>query len=145
MNKEDLKIIINSVFLPVGYKQKNNNWVKNTCAINKIIHLQTGYTGMDYYINYGFVIVGLPLLEKMHLERRVASNNKKVQKRITELLDLESPIDDDLREKELNEILKALVSKIDKVESAEDLKIQILEDEVECLLPRYVADYLRID
>ena len=109
MDKKDLIKLLDEIFVPLGFKRKGNNWVLNGDELSKLINLQKSNYSNAFYINYGYIIKGLELTTTTHVENRLTSTNKEEQKRITDLLDLETEIPTDQR---LAELKKFITDKI---------------------------------
>ena len=92
IDKKDCIKLIDELFIPIGFKRKGNNWVYNDNELSKIVNLQKSNYGNFSYINYGYIIRGLELTTRTHVENRLASTNQEQQNRITDLLDLETNI-----------------------------------------------------
>ena len=105
MEKKDLIKLLDEIFVPLGFKRKGNNWVLNGNELSKLINLQKSNYSNAFYINYGYIIKGLELTTTTHVENRLASTNKEEQKRITDLLDLETEIPTDQRFAELKKLI----------------------------------------
>lgn len=122
MEKIDLIKLLDEIFVPLGFKRKGNNWVLNGDELSKLINLQKSNYSNAFYINYGYIIKGLELTTATHVEIRLASADKEEQKRITDLLDLETEIPEDRRLKELKTfIVDRIVTQIQSVNSEGDL------------------------
>lgn len=114
--------LIDDVFIPIGFKRKGSNWVSNGEELSKVINLQRSYYSKSYYINYGYIIKGLELTTREHVMGRLGSIDTKEQKRITELLNLETNIEKNQRLTELkNFLVDKMVSKMQKINTQEDL------------------------
>jgi hypothetical protein len=109
MEKKDLIKLLDEIFVPLGFKRKGNNWMLNGDELSKLINLQKSNYSNAFYINYGYIIKGLELTTMTHVENRLASINKEEQKRITDLLDLETEMPTDQR---LAELKKFITDKI---------------------------------
>lgn len=110
MEKKDLIKLLDEIFVPHGFKRKGNNWVLNGDELSKLINLQKSNYSNAFYINYGYILRSVPLInERTHVENRLASTNKEEQKRITDLLDLETQMPTDQR---LAELKKFITDKI---------------------------------
>lgn len=122
MKKKDLIQLLDSIFTSLKFKRKGNNWVVNGDVISKIINLQKSNYGNFFYINYGFVIQGLELTTVTHIGNRLASVDKNEQLRITDLLDLENNISDDVRLSELKTLItKKILYKMQSMNTEEDI------------------------
>ena len=122
MNKKELINILSEVLVPIGFKKKGNYWVINGDEITKMINLQKSNYGNFFYINYGYILNSIPLdNEMMHVYNRVTSLDLEERNRITFLLDLDSNVADEDRTTELKQILGKLVSKIQIVNTEEEL------------------------
>ncbi|MFD1258283.1 DUF4304 domain-containing protein [Mucilaginibacter terrae] len=97
MKKDDLARILDDILIPFAFKRKGNNWLFNGNELTKIINLQKSNFSNTFYINYGYIIRGLELTTKMHVEDRLASGDKMEQQIITGLLDLEIEMPADQR------------------------------------------------
>ncbi len=105
MEKKDIIGLLDIIFKPLGFKRKGNNWVQNGSELSKLINLQKSNYSNAFYINYGYVIKSLELSTRIHVENRLAFNDKEEQKIITDLLDLEKEIPDEQRLIELKKLI----------------------------------------
>jgi hypothetical protein len=122
MEKKDLIKFLDEIFIPLGFKRKGNNWVLNGEELSKIINLQKSNYSNAFYINYGYVIKGLELTTSTHVENRLASIDKEEQKRITDLLDLETGIHIEQRLTELKKfIIAKIVRQIQSINTEEEI------------------------
>lgn len=122
MEKKELASILNEVLVPIGFKKKGNYWVVNGTEITKMVNLQKSQFSNKFYVNYGYILKSIPLDDMMHIYNRVASFDNKENKRIDELLDLESNIPDEERESDLKKILlEKLAHKISSVNTEADI------------------------
>lgn len=122
MEKKDLIKLLDEIFIPLGLKRKGNSWVLNSKELSKIINLQKSNYGNAFYINYGYIISGLQLTTATHVENRLASTDKDEQKRITDLLDLETDIKTDQRVTELKVFISnKIVAQIQSINTETDL------------------------
>lgn len=125
MEKKDLIKLLDEIFVPLGFKRKGNNWVLNGDELSKLINLQKSNYSNAFYINYGYIIKGLELTTTTHVENRLASTNKEEQKRITDLLDLETEIPTDQR---LAELKKLITDKIAVQMQSVNIEADLLND-----------------
>jgi hypothetical protein len=109
MEKNDLVKLLNEIFVPLNFKRKGINWVLNSDELSKLINLQKSNYSNSFYINYGYIIKDLELTTTTHVENRLASTSKDEQKRITDLLDLETQIP---KEQRLADLKKIITGKI---------------------------------
>lgn len=122
MDKKDILKVLDEIFIPLNLKRKGNNWVLNGEVLSKIVNLQKSNYSNSFYINYGYIIKGLPLTTTMHVESRLAGRDKDENKRITDLLDLEASLPTDKRLSELKQVVAdKVVPKIQYVNTEEDL------------------------
>lgn len=122
MEKKDLIKLLDDIFVPLGFKRKSNNWVLNDNELTKLINLQKSNYSDAFYINYGYIIKGIELTTKTHVENRLASSNKDEQKRITDLLDFGKEIPTDQRLVELKKIITdKIVTQMQSIETEDDL------------------------
>ncbi|MFZ4262547.1 DUF4304 domain-containing protein [Sphingobacterium sp. HJSM2_6] len=125
MEKKDLIKLLDEIFVPLGFKRKGNNWVLNGGELSKLINLQKSNYSNAFYINYGYIIKGLDLTTTTHVENRLASTKKEEQKRITDLLDLETEIPTDQR---LAELKKLITDKIAVQMQSVNIEADLLKD-----------------
>lgn len=123
MNKNDLIKLLDGIFSPLGFKRKGNNWLLNGEQLSKIVNIQRSSYSNAFYINYGYIIRALPLLNvRMHVENRLASTSKIEQKRITNLLDFEIGINKEKRLAELKVIItEKIVAQMQSINIEEEL------------------------
>lgn len=146
MEKKDLVNILSGMLIPMGFKRKGNNWVINGDIMTKIVNLQKSQFGNVFYINYGYILKALPLdVLRMHVENRVAFSTRDENLRLHELLDLDSNIPDEAREKTLKEILQnKLVAKIQVVNTEKDLLNELKNRSNLNNIPLAVKKYLNL-
>lgn len=127
MEKKDLINILDTVFIPNGFKRKGNYWVFNSTEINKIINLQKSQFGNSYYINYGYVLNAIPLDNlSMHIFKGLGSSDESENSRIKELLNLDKEISKEAREKELQAILNhQIIEDFNNVNSEEEFVVYL--------------------
>jgi Domain of unknown function (DUF4304) len=146
MEKKDLINLLDEIFIPLGFKRKGNNWVNNGEELSKIINLQKSNYGNSFYINYGFIIRGLELTTVTHVEDRLASKDKEEQKRITELLHLESEIAPGKRLEELKKLISSnVVPKIQQVNTENDLLNEIMKRPTLNVIPLVVKKHFNLE
>jgi len=122
MEKNQLVNLLNEIFIPLGFKRKENDWISNNDQLLKIINLQKSQYGKYFYINYDFIVKGLELTTKTHVPHRLASSERGEQQLITNLLDLETNISDEDRLSCLKDfILKKVVSVMMSINTEHDL------------------------
>jgi hypothetical protein len=146
MEKNDLIKLLNEIFNQFGFKRKGSNWVHNGNELTKIVNLQKSNYGNAFYINYGFIINGLELTTRTHVEDRLASSDKDEQKRITDMLDLETEI----QEKNRSEALKALIydkiaGKIQSINTKADLLNELKKRHHLNNIPLVVKKHFNLD
>lgn len=122
MEKKELANILSEVLVPVGFKKKGNYWVINGDEITKMVNLQKSRFSNSFYINYGYILNAIPLDDMMHIYMRVASTDKNENKRIDELLDLESHISNEDRANNLKRLLhEKLIPNLQNINTEEDV------------------------
>lgn len=128
MRKEDLIQLLNTIFIPFGYKRKGNNWILKDTEVTKIINLQKSDFGNQYYINYYYIINSLPLLGLYgHLSNRLSSTDCTEQDKITQLLNLDYFVEVNVRLLELDKLIKnKIISENQCIVTEKDL-LQILK------------------
>ena len=120
MKKEDLISLLNEIFIPLGFKRKGNNWLRNDIELSKIINLQKSNYSNSFYINYGYIINKIELTTFTHVGNRLGSADANEQKRITDLLNLE--IENEKRIAELKKIIfEKIAFPIQSINTEEDL------------------------
>lgn len=114
MESKELLKKINVDLKPLGFKRKGNNWLYETTELFKVINLQKSNFSKLYYINYGFIIKDLKLVNQyMHVQNRLSSN---------EAIDLENTLTDTERVKKLSYLInEVLIQKIISVNTKQDL------------------------
>ena len=122
MEKKDLVNLLDTIFIPLGFKRKGNNWVQNGSELSKIINLQKSNYSNAFYINYGYVIKCLELTTNTHIENRLASIDNVEQKELTNLLDLENEMSNDTRFAKLKKFINdKIVLQIQSVNTEADI------------------------
>ncbi|HEX7868775.1 MAG TPA: DUF4304 domain-containing protein [Chryseobacterium sp.] len=149
MEKKDLITFLDSIFSPIGFKRKGNNWVFNGDEINKIINLQKSQHGNFFYINYGYIINNLPLDGFVnHVDSRLSSQNKIEQQRITELLDLELAIIPSERFSELEKFInEKIINEMTNTNEESDILNVLKQKQFLYMIPPNVLKHfnLKID
>lgn len=146
MEKKDLVRFLNTIFLPIGFKRKGNNWVINGTELNKIVNLQKSQYSNSFYLNYGYVINNLPLKGFVnHICNRLADTDKNKQIRITDLLNLDKDMDPPIRSKELAEIINEKIVTEMKVTNTEaDLLIILQRMKYRYAVPPFVLEHFKL-
>ncbi len=104
MNKETLVGLLNEMLKSIGFSRKGNNWLCAGGEVIKMVNLQKSSYGNRFYINYGYIIKGLPLDGiTMHVYHVLGAADKAGQMRLMDLLYFDSDIDPDTRVHELRE------------------------------------------
>ena len=146
MEKKELVQFLNDIFFPIDFKRKGNYWVNNGKFINKIVNLQKSQYSNAYYLNYGYIINSLELNNfKEHIPYRLGSSDSEQQKKITELLDLDTNIIDKLRFSELRKIINnEIVLPMQVIHTEEDL-LQVLKGmRYRYTIPPFVLKYFNL-
>ncbi len=146
MEKKELVTLLNSIFMPIAFKRKGNNWVQNGNEINKIINLQKSQYSNAYYINYGYIINNLPLNNWVkHVNDRLASKDKEEQNLINNLLDLENDFNQSDRLILLHELVnKKIIPEITSIHTEDDLEKNFREREHLYTVAPFVLKYFNI-
>ena len=122
MEKRDFIKLLDEIFRPLGFGRKGNSWVLNGDELSKVVNLQKSNYSNAFYINYGYIIKGLELTTVTHVESRLASTDRAIQKKVTDLLDLEVKMDIDHRLVELREfIVDKIVTQMLSINTEKDL------------------------
>jgi hypothetical protein len=139
------KLLDNTLF-PYGFKRKGNNWVHTGAQLTKMVNLQkSNYGGECFYINYGYIINKLQLTKTMHVFKRLGSSQKEVMARITNLLDLESPIIDEQRITELSELIRGqIVDQFNTMQTEDDILSDLKRREHLNNIPLVVKEYFNL-
>ena len=92
-----------------------------------MVNLQKSNFSNCFYINYGYILKGVPLgCLRMHTYKRVGSPDKDERARIDELLDFDSNISDEVRTQELRNVLfEKLLQPLNMVNTEADLLDEI--------------------
>jgi hypothetical protein len=145
MEKTDIIKLLDEIFIPHGFLRKGNNWVKYSDELTKILNLQKSRFSNSFYINYGFIIKGLELTTTTHVEKRLASKEIEIQKRITNLLSLESKIPEDQRINELKGyIIDKIVNEFQLINTEKDLLIKLKKRSHLNDIPLVVKSYFKL-
>lgn len=146
MENKDMLFFLDGIFIPIGFKRKGNNWVKNGEEVNKIINLQKSQYGNVYYLNYDYIINSLPLNGwKTHVNHQLASKDKDIQNRIKELLNLENDIEPRTRFSELEQFInEKIVAEMESVQSENDILKILKEREFLYAIPPVVLKHFNL-
>jgi hypothetical protein len=126
MEKKELASILSEVLVPLGFKNKGTYWVINGDEITKMVNLQKSQFNNSFFINYGYILKSIPLIDMMHIYNRVTSLNVEERNRMEFLLNLDSKISDVDRAKELKGLLQSkLITKIQAVNTEDDLLTEL--------------------
>jgi hypothetical protein len=110
MDKNKLVKLLSDTFSLHEFRKKRNDWIKETAELVKLINLQQSRFGNLFYLNYGFIIKSLETQNlRMHIFYGFGSTDDIVNDRIKQLLDFETNISDQDREKELTPLLENLI------------------------------------
>ncbi len=120
MDKNDLVVLMNELFKPLGYKKKGNYWIATGDSLTKSVDLQKSNFSKQYYINYGFIINKLELTTRYHVHYRLSGSVT-----ITQMLDLESNLN---KEKEQTELKGIIIEKIVNKLQSINTEIELLEE-----------------
>jgi hypothetical protein len=127
VKKEDLVTLLNTIFIPLGFKKKGNNWVINNDVLVKVVNLQKSNFSNRYYLNYGFIIKQLSLTTTEHVSYRLFRQKIDNQTSITDLLDLDFPMDLQTRLSDLHQlIMDKIVVKLHDINDEPSLLKEIL-------------------
>lgn len=145
MDKNNLVDLLDTLLKPYGFKRKGNNWILNGDEISKLVNLQKSYYGNVFYINYGYIIKDLDLATKPHVEMRLASVDREEQKRITDLLNLETEIQPNQRLEELAKILtNKVIAKLQSINSKKELLNELMQRSHLNDIPLVVKKYFNL-
>ncbi|MFI5160267.1 MAG: DUF4304 domain-containing protein [Sphingobacteriales bacterium] len=145
IEKTDIINFLNSIFIPIGFKRKGNNWVHNGDIITKMVNLQGSNYGNYFYLNYGFIIRKLQPTTHMHVFYRLGANTVEGNRRITDLLDIGSNISIEVRFSELRSLVsEQIVTKFQVVNNDEELLEGIKKLPTLNILPLIVKDYFHL-
>ncbi len=74
--KDSIIEILESIIIPLNFKRKGNNYIKEGPEITKKINLQKPNFSNMYYINYGYNINALPTEDLfLHIYKRCKESN----------------------------------------------------------------------
>lgn len=147
MEKRELVKILNEVFVPLGFKKKEDNWIINGDEIIKMVNLQKSKFSNSFYINYGYILKSIPLNGlTMHIFKGFGSIDKTEQQRIVALLNLENDVSKADREEELKKYLfEKLVLDINKVNTEEDVLNELKQRSCLNDVPLILKKYFRLE
>lgn len=123
MEKKDFVKYLDNLFKPFGFQKKGKNWYVESEELIKTINIQKSKFGDNYYLNYGFILKSLDLLNlEMHIFNRLGSLNDAENQRIMKLLDFEQSIDEEQRRIELSSYIeKNMLEEFNKINTEADL------------------------
>jgi len=123
MNSKELITVLDDIFIPISFKRRKNKWVRLTSELSITLYLQKSQYGNFFYLRYFFTILSIdPSGKEAHVVSGLGSQDAYHSKRIKELLDLDSEIDDKVRSSELKEYTKDIViAKIGSINTAREL------------------------
>ena len=147
MEKRELVKILNEVFVPLGFKKKEDNWIINGDEIIKMVNLQKSKFSNSFYINYGYILKTIPLNGlAMHVFKGFGSIDNTEQQRIVALLNLEKDVSKADREGELKKYLfEKLVLDINKVNTEEDVLNELKQRSCLNDVPLILKKYFRLE
>lgn len=146
MDKKELIRLLDDIFIPLDYKRKGNNWVKNTEELSKLVNLQKSNFYNSYYINYGFIIKKLQLNTSTHAEYRLGDKDSQKNQRIKDLLYLENTIKPEERISELKEIiLSKIANKFQLINNEVELLEEIKNMPYSSMIPLTVKNYFGLE
>ncbi len=123
MEKKDFVKYLDNLFKPFGFQRKGNNWYAESEELIKAINIRKSKFGNNYYLNYGFILKSLDLLNlEMHIFNRLGSLNDAENQRIMVLLDFEQSIDEEQRRIELRSYIeKNMLEEFNRINTEADL------------------------
>ena len=102
MESKQFKKWFSEVAKSNGFEKRSGNWLQNAGELTWVVNLQKSNFSNTYYVNFGFIINSVPLGQmRTHIEYRLSSTDPEERRKIEELLDLDSPLDDNSRESAL--------------------------------------------
>lgn len=102
MDNKQFKKWFGDVAKASGFQKNNSNWLQNVGELTKLVNLQKSNFANKYYVNFGFIINALPCGQLLtHIGYRLSSPDPEERRKVEELLDLDSPIDDSARKSAL--------------------------------------------
>ena len=114
--------VLDNLLLPIGLKRKGNKWMSSGQELTKIVHLQRSNFSNAYYINYGYIINGLALATAEHVSKRLSSSDQVEHSLITDVLNLENDIPDDVRANHLKTFInREIVAEMNATHTTADL------------------------
>jgi hypothetical protein len=147
MTNKEFKDIIDRLLKPHGFKRKGNEWRTETEDLIKMVDLQKSNFSNLYYLNFGYNFKGLGYHGlTRHIDSRLASSDTKINKIIRETFDLEIPMDDITRAKNLsNIIVNILLPKISSINNKADMLDFLKTKSTLNDIPLVVKEYLNIE
>ena len=102
MNGKQFKKWFGDVAKSNGFEKSSGNWLQNVGELTKLVNLQKSNFANKEYVNFGFIINGVPSGQLlMHIGYRLSSPDSEERRKVEELLDLDSSIDDSARKSAL--------------------------------------------
>lgn len=125
-----LKKTITGSLVPSGWKSKGTNWYRRTADVVQVINLQQSSFGPQFYLNIGIYLLSLgksefPKENHCHVRARASrfapEDRQEFYER--ELFDLEKPISESDRARDIEELLRSYVLPfLDHARSLADLR-----------------------
>jgi hypothetical protein len=128
MDQERLGVWLGQVLRGKGFHGKSNEWRRGTGELTKIVGLQKSQFSNALYINFGYNIdaVKIPGM-RLHIAYRLGSHNVEERRRINDLLDLDSDMDEIMRWSELESyVLRTVLGQLDRINTEAELRADLL-------------------
>jgi hypothetical protein len=149
MPKDAIQTAVAAVARAGGFKGGPRTWRKAVPLGIVVLNLQKSSWGPQYYVNFGLYVRSLgplqePRAEQCHYSARAGTVDPSRAERWKELLDLERPIEDSQRQREIDESLRDEVfAFLDRIGTEEGLRAAatdgLLTQGVRVELQRYLG------
>ncbi|NOS92613.1 MAG: DUF4304 domain-containing protein [Cyclobacteriaceae bacterium] len=123
MSNKEFKDTLDKVLKPHGFKKKGNEWTMETIELLKVIDLQKSNFSNLYYLNYGYNFKGFDYDgTTYHIFSRLGSIDKEINTVIQATFDLETPMDDLTRGRNLSDLVNSvLLKEMNSTNSKDDI------------------------
>ncbi len=146
MDKIKFKQAIDEILLPHKFVRNKNTWILKKPEINKVISVYQSNYSDTYYIDYGFIINKLELIDlKKHVLKRLGTSDYNDQLLINRVLSLDSSMSEQERISQLKVFIEdKVLSVLERVNTESDLLVYIQSFPNLNMIPLVVKNYFRL-
>lgn len=146
MQSDQFRRIIESVIRSNNFLKKRSAWYLDDCPdLLKVITLQKSQFSNAYYLNSGFILKKLDLSGfQMHIMNGLSSENDFLNRRIMDLLNLDSSMEDSERETDLRSFVQESIQDLNRINNEEDILVLLKSRTHPNDIPLIVKEHLNL-